>query len=420
MSGPRVTRLDNGFRIISENWQRLETVSVGVWVDVGSRHEPVELGGIAHYIEHMLFKGTKKRSAQAIAEEIEAVGGHLNAYTSRDQTTYFARVLKDDLDLAVDMISDILLHSNFDPAETAREQDVILQEIGQSEDTPDDIVFDHLQETAFPSQPLGRPILGTPESVKAISADALKSYQNTSYTAGNMVLAAVGNVDHDALVDMAKAAFAALPAGEGPKHSVAAYSGGEARSDKALEQLHITLGFSGVSLYDDHYYTKQVFSMLFGGGMSSRLFQQVREKRGLAYSVYSFTSSHEDTGLWGIYAGTSGDMAAELIDELASELHDVMENVTDKEVLRARTQLKAGLMMAMESTSTRAEQLGRQMMIFDRVVPVDEVLKGVDAVDVAAVKDFIKQSLSKPITVAYVGPGESVPPYEDVQAKFKL
>ncbi len=420
MTAPRITVLENGIRVVSENWTQLQTVAVGVWVDMGSRHETQELNGIAHFLEHMMFKGTKRRSARGIAEEIEAVGGQINAYTSRDYTTYYAKVMKEDLSLAVDLLSDILQHSQFDPSETSRERDVILQELGQAHDTPDDIIFDYMQETAYKNQALGRAILGTEESVSAMTSAKLKKFMGQGYQASRMVLAAVGNLDHDVLVDMACRAFDCLPKGNGLAITPAEYSGGEERKTKDLEQLHLTLAFPGVSLVDPDYYAMQTFSTMLGGGMSSRLFQTVREERGLAYSVYSFTGSHNDDGLLGIYAGTGAEMAQELMDVIAHETHDLVDNVSVTELERAKVQLKAGMMMALEGTNARVEQLARQLMVYGQLIPVDEIIGHVDAVDIEAVQRVARNSLgSADITMAYVGPGGHVPAYDKLTSMFK-
>jgi len=407
-------------RVVSESWPQLETVAVGVWVDMGSRHETKELNGVAHFLEHMMFKGTERRSARNIAEEIEAVGGQINAYTSRDYTTYYAKVMKEDLPLAVDLLADILQNSQFDPAETRRERDVILQELGQAYDTPDDIVFDYMQETAYQNQALGRAILGTEESVSGMTSSKLRDFQNSGYQASRMIIAAVGNLEHDALVEMAAREFNSVPVGVGINIAPAQYSGGEQRKDKELEQLHLTLAFPGVSLVHPDYYTMQTFSTMLGGGMSSRLFQTVREERGLAYSVYSFTGCHIDHGLLGIYAGTGAEMGEELVDVISDEMHDLINNVSEAEMTRAKVQLKAGMMMALEGTNARVEQLARQLMIYGELLPVKKILANVDSVDIDAVKRLAHTSLSSDaMTMAYVGPGEQIPNYGHLSRMFK-
>jgi predicted Zn-dependent peptidase len=391
-----------------EQRPELQTASIGVWVNVGARDESADLNGITHCLEHMFFKGTETRSARDIALEIETVGGHLNAYTTRDNTTYYARVLKDDIPLAVDVLSDILLNSVFDEAELAREKEVILQELGQAVDTPDDIVFDHLQAVAFANQPLGRSILGTPETIRGFTSDILHRYRRDNYVTGNMVISIVGNFDVDAVTDLINEKFAATPSGNAKPCVEAHYVGGRFVEARHLEQLHLTLGWNGCSFHDDDYYPMQVYSTVLGGGMSSRLFQEVREKRGLAYSVYSFTGSHAETGIFGIYAGTSPDMAGELLPVIREEMHTIAQDFTDEEIRIAGAQLKAGLMMALESTTSRMEQLGRQLLLFNRIIPVSEMMDNVDAVTLSSVRDLAgKLSASSDVSLAAIG-GESM------------
>lgn len=377
-----ITRLPSGLRIVSESRQSVETVAVGVWVDVGARFETEQQNGLTHCLEHMLFKGTQKRTARDIAFEIEAVGGHMNAYTSRDNTTYYARVLKEDLGLAVDLLADLVLNSVCDSDELEREKDVILQEIGQTHDTPDDIVFDYLQNAAFPDQPIGRTILGEIDNVRNFTRDDLKRFLATHYLASNIVVSAVGNLSHEDLVSMVSEKFANLPVGERTAALPAKYVGGRRFDKRELEQLHLTLGWQGVSYHDDDYYAHQLYSTILGGGMSSRLFQEVREHRGLAYSVYSFSSSHAETGLFGIYAGTGPQMVGELLPVIRGEMEALAEGPSDQEFHVARAQMKAGLMMALEATTSRMEQIGRQMLVFDKIIPVPEMIANVEAVTV--------------------------------------
>ncbi|MDE2513594.1 MAG: insulinase family protein, partial [Alphaproteobacteria bacterium] len=293
----RVSRLANGMRVVTDAMDSVETVSLGVWVDVGTRHEPKEINGVAHVLEHMAFKGTTRRSALEIAAEIEAVGGHLNAYTSREHTAYYVKVMKPDVPLAVDILADILQHSTFEPAELERERAVILQEIGQAQDTPEDIIYDYLQEQAFPDQPMGRPVLGRAAIIRAIARDAVAGYLTRNYAAPGMVLAAAGNCDHDTVVALAERAFAMLPKRGHAATEPARYVGGEYREDRDLEQVHVLLAFPGFTFTDPDYHAASVVSAALGGGMSSRLFQEIREKRGLVYSIYSFSHSYSDGGL---------------------------------------------------------------------------------------------------------------------------
>ena len=415
----QVTTLANGLRVVSEEMPRVETVSVGAWVAVGARHEPAEVSGISHLLEHMAFKGTRRRSARQIAEEIEAVGGYINAWTSREATAYYAKVLKEDLALAVDLIADITQEPAFDEEELAREREVILQEIGQAQDTPDDMVFENFQAVAFPDQPLGRSVLGAREVVSSMSRDALVDYLRGNYHAGRIVLAAAGAVDHDRLVALAEAAFGGLPSGALEAPAVGAYVGGDHRESRDLEQVHLVLGLPGVSLTHDDFYPLSVYSTVLGGGMSSRLFQEVREKRGLVYSVYSFTSAYSDTGLFGIYAGTGSDQVAELMPVIFGELHDLARDVGADELARAKAQIKSGIVMSLESTSARIEQLAHQMHTYDRVLEVQEVVDRVDAVSGDAVRRVGQWLLDGGLTMAAIGPVGKLPDQSAMVAQLK-
>jgi len=415
----QVTELSNGIRVVSEYRRSLQTVAIGVWVDVGARYESALENGHSHFLEHMLFKGTDRRGARAIAEEIENVGGHMNAYTSRDHTTFYARVMKDDWPLALDVLSDIIQNSKFDADELHREKDVIVQEIGQSIDTPDDIVFDRLQEQAFPDQPIGRPILGSEETVRGVSRNGLMDYMKRHYQAGRTVISAAGYIDHDALVREVEAKFCDLQAGCGETFQPAVYEGGFHHLKDDLEQNHVVLGFPGLPFSHPDYYALQVFSTVMGGGMSSRLFQEVREKHGLAYSVYSFAASHIDTGMFGIYAGTAPEMTDGMLRVIAGEMHEIASSATGTEVERAKAQLKAGLMMLLENTASRSEQLGRQMLLFGRPIPIAETIERVEEVDVKAVSRVAQYVLSAGrLSAASVGNGSPLDE-EKVSGLFK-
>ncbi|MFN3232404.1 MAG: M16 family metallopeptidase [Alphaproteobacteria bacterium] len=411
--------LPNGLRIVSESMPGLETTSLGIWVGVGARSEKPKQMGVSHMLEHMAFKGTTTRSALDIAEQIEDVGGHLNAYTSREQTAYFARALGDDVPLTLDILGDILQHSTFERDELERERGVIIQEIGEAHDTPDDLVFDLLQEAAYPDQPAGWPILGTPETVSSFSADTLAGYMGDHYGAGSMVLSAAGKIDHDALVALAQDHLTGVPEGTAQVPERAAFSGGCAVEERALEQVHLTLGFPGVAYPDESFYAMQVLSTVLGGGMSSRLFQEVREKRGLAYSVYSFSSSMNDSGLFGIYAGTGPEQVDKLLTVIADQLRAVGDLISKEEFLRARAQLKASTLMALESSSSRTDQMARQLLIYGRIVPLDELVEKLDAVTIEDVKVAARGLLTKaPLAMAAVGPLGDLPSYETVAGRF--
>jgi predicted Zn-dependent peptidase len=419
MSETRITTLDNGLRIATETMANVQTVSVGVWVDVGARHETPDVNGVAHMLEHMAFKGTERYSARALAETIENVGGQLNAYTSREQTAYYARVLADDVPLAVDLLADILQHSVFDEEELARERGVVVQEIGQVQDTPDDLVFDQFQETAFPGQALGRSILGPAEIVAAMPRTALVDYMASHYGPRRMVLAAAGKIEHDRLVELGERLFRELPPAGAEQGEPAEYRGGERREERDLEQAHLLLGLPAFSYADDDFYALQVLSTMLGGGMSSRLFQEVREKRGLAYSVFSFASCYRDTGLLGIYAGTGEQETAELMPVMCDEYMKLIDAPTEEELVRARAQLKASLMMALESCFAQSDELARQLLIFNRRIPPEEIIAKIDAVDQAAIRQVGRRLLTGAgPTLAAIGPLARLPPLDAIRAKL--
>ena len=408
------TALPNGVRVVTHRMASVETVSLGAWIDVGTRHERADVNGIAHLVEHMAFKGTGRRSARAIAEEIESVGGHLNAYTSREFTAFHATVLGGDEGLALDIVADILQHAALDPEELERERAVILREIGQSRDTPEDVVFDRFQETAFPDQPVGRSTLGTPQLVGAIGRAALVDYIARFYTAGRIVVAAAGKLDHDDFARRVEDAFGGLRADPVPAPEPAVYAGGDSRAVRELEQLHLLLGLEGIAHRDPDYYALAVFSAALGGGLSSRLFQDIREERGLVYSIYSFSSSYADGGLFGIYAGTGAESGSEVVERICDNLRTMAGEVEEAELGRARAQLKAGILMSLESTASRAEQIARHMLIFGRVLATGEITDGVDAVDRAAVKRISERLRAGRPTVATLGPEAAIPGYEEI------
>jgi len=402
-----LTTLNNGLRVVTDNMRNLETVSLGLWVGTGARHETDREHGISHFLEHMAFKGTRRRSAQQIAEEIEEVGGELNAATSMETTAYFARVLKGDDGVALGLIADILQNSAFGRPELEGERQVILQEIAATRDSPDDIGYDLLHDAAFPQQPVGRPILGTPLSVGSFTATDLKRFLGRRYGPGNMVIAAAGAVRHANVVRHAEALFGGLTdvrrtTGERP----AKYVGGLRVSEKPFEQSHLLIGFPSPSYKDDAYYTAQVFSGLFGGGMSSRLFQEVREKRGLCYAIYSTAWGLHDAGLFGIHAATGTGLMGQLIDVIGAELKRVAEHAPEAaELARSKAQLKAGLLMSLESSSARAEQMARHVLVHDRVLTNGELMDKVDAVTAEDTRDFAAKLAASEASVSVVGSG---------------
>jgi predicted Zn-dependent peptidase len=400
-----ISKLSNGLTVVSDPMPGLESAAVGIWVNTGSRNEDPCQMGVSHMLEHMAFKGTTTRNARAIAEEIEAVGGVLNAYTSREQTAFHARILKVDVPLALDMIGDILTNPTFEQSELERERQVVLQELGQARDTPDDIVFDHLQSAIFKDQPLGWPILGEEATVNAFDREMLKSYMASQYRTEGMTLIASGAVNHAQIVALAEEKCAGLNRGAVPAMVSAHYVGGDFRSVDDLEQAHVAYAFPGLSNRDPDYFVAQIYATALGGGTSSRLFQEVREKRGLCYSVYAFSNGFQDSGFLGIYAGTGESEAAEICAVIAGEMDAIASNLTETEVARARAQLKVSLLMGMERPGTRAEQIAGQMFALGRVQSAAEIVAQLDVIDAAAVKRYAAQVIQAGHpTIAAVGP----------------
>ena len=342
-------RLANGFRIVTEHMPGLASASIGVWVAAGGRHETPQQNGIAHFLEHMAFKGTAKRTSLQIAEAIEDVGGYINAYTSREVTAYYVRVLENDVALGLDVIADILRNPVLDPNEIEVERGVILQEIGQALDTPDDVIFDWLQEEAYPGQPLGKTILGPAERVSNFNREDLKAFIADHYGPEQMILSAAGAVDHDQIVKLAEELFGDMPAKPLFQMQGASFKGGEMRQIKPLEQAHFALGFESPSYAADDIYVAQIYASALGGGMSSRLFQEIRENRGLCYTIFAQAGAHADTGMTTTYAGTSADQLPELAGITIDEMKRAATDMSPAEVARARAQMKAGLLMGLES-----------------------------------------------------------------------
>lgn len=412
--------LSNGFRIVTEQMPGLKSASIGIWVTAGGRHERIEQNGIAHFLEHMAFKGTKRRSALQIAEAIEDVGGYINAYTSREMTAYYARVLENDVPLALDVIADILLNPLFEPSEIEVERGVILQEIGQALDTPDDIIFDWLQEEAFGDQALGRTILGPTERVSAFSKSDLSDFVGEHYGPDQMILSAAGAVDPDQLLALAEKLFGHLPRGKDQSAlPQATFTGGERRVEKALEQAHFAHAFEGPHYRDPGIYAAQIHAIAMGGGMSSRLFQELRENRGLCYTIFAQAGAYADTGMLTIYAGTSGDQLGELATLTMDEMKRAADDMSAEEVARARAQMKAGMLMGLESPSNRAERLARMVAIWGEVPTIEETIERIDAVTTGDVRGFGASLVSQSgAAMALYGPIEDAPALEALKARL--
>ncbi|MDR0556052.1 MAG: insulinase family protein [Holosporaceae bacterium] len=404
MAKPILTKLKNGMRVVTRNMENFDSVVLGYWIEAGGVRETEEVCGISHFLEHMAFKGTTTRDAKQIAEEIESVGGYLNAYTSKETTAYHAKILKDDVPLAMDILSDILQNPTFPEEELLRERGVIIQEIYQTQDTPDDIIFDHFQRVAFPNQSLGWPILGPIKIVSRVAATDLHSYRSKYYNADNMVLAAVGNVDHNQMVDLLSRHSAGFSNNRTSSHNCRYdYIGGAYADIRNLEQTHVIIGFNGLSSLSEDYYTLAILSSILGGGMSSRLFQEVREKRGLAYSIYSFSSSYRNNGVFGIYAATSAEKLAELAHIVAHELIKIRKDVSEKELQRTKAQFKSSLLMAEEGNTSSCEQIVNQTLIFGSPLEREEVLRKIMSVTIDCVQKIADSILSSPTSVVTVG-----------------
>ena len=415
------SKLANGLTVVSHAMAEVETVSLGIWIGAGSRSESHAEHGVAHFLEHMAFKGTTRRSALDIAEEIEAVGGDINAATCVDSTAYFARVMRKDMPLALDILSDILLDPLFDRTEMARERDVILQEIAATVDSPEDIVYDLISEAAFPDQSVGRPILGTVESVSSFGRSHLGAYLGAHYHTPNMVLAAAGAVDHDALVAEAERRLASMPEKATPRPDGAIYTGGVRRSDKPFEQTHLVLAFEAPPYRHPDYFTAQILAGALGGGMSSRLFQEVRERRGLCYAIYAFSSGLSDSGMFTIHAAGGPDRAHELITVIRDELVKAAEEgFRLDEIARVKAQLKMGLLAGLESSSARAEQLARQILIHGRPLSSEELIEKVENVEAKDLQTLVERMLAAPASLATVGPILHVARFDRVAEKFAV
>lgn len=404
MSKQEIVTLKNGLRVAADEMKDVETVSIGVFVNTGSRNETPEINGISHFLEHMAFKGTKTRSARQIAEEFEGIGGRINAYTSKEKTVYYAKVLKKHAEFVVEFLADILQNSTFDSVELEKERGVILQEIAMTNDTPDDIVFDYFQEAAYPKQALGRSILGPVKNIKKFGRNHFVDYIGKQYNYGNMAVVAAGNIKQSDLVKWTEKYFVSLGTAKIKASEPAKYFGGDFLKEKKLEQVNLVIGFEGFSYLDKKNYTAQILAMVLGGGMSSRLFQEVRENLGLAYSVYAFNYTHNDSGIFGIYAGTTPEKANQLIAATKTEIKKVCEEISDKELERVRAQFEASILMSKESTSGRMQKLGGDILAHKKIISDKEILEKVMAVKKSDVTKLAQKIFteSKP-TFAAIG-----------------
>lgn len=420
MNKVNITKTTDNLVIATDQMNDVETIAVSVLVKTGSRDERKKENGISHFLEHMAFKGTENRTARQIAEEFDMIGGHFNAYTSKEKTVYYAKVLKDNIETAVDILSDIIQHSVFIEKELERERQVILQELAMTRDTPDDIIFDYFQETAFPDQAIGRPILGTERFINAVTRADIIDYVNRKYSYDNMIVTAAGNVTHDRFLGLVEEKFTRLPKKAKKNTFPSLYKGGDKRVQKDLEQVHIILGFEGVSYLSDDFYKQQILSLILGGGMSSRLFQEIREKRGLAYSISSYTSSYFDSGIFGIYSGVDKKNVNELLDVVSEQLYLTSKSINENELKRAKAQVKAALLMSQESSVARAEKLSSNYATFKRYVSIKEILEKINVIDINAIQDMIKSILTSKnsLTFATIGNVDSIYNYDTLVTKY--
>jgi predicted Zn-dependent peptidase len=423
----RRTVLQGGLRVVTESLPAVRSVALGIWVGVGSRDEDFAHGGATHYLEHLLFKGTKKRSALDISAKMDAVGGEMNAFTAKEYTCYYARVLDADLPLAIDVLSDMITSSLITEKDVDAERGVVLEEIAMNEDDPTDSVHEAFTAQLFGDTPLGRPILGTVDGINEITRGQIYDHYVARYTPPHLVVAAAGNLDHDAVVASVQAAFApvlpefvgASPAAPRLRDSGGLWDGygpaagtGVKLVSRSIEQANLVLGCEGLARTDDRRFALAVLNAALGGGMSSRLFQEVREKRGLAYSVYSFASQHADTGIWGLYAGCLPSKADEVLSICAAEVEKVVaEGLTDAELERGKGQVRGGIVLGLEDPSSRMTRLGKSELVYPTLEPVDDVLAAIDVVTHDDIRAIAAEILARPKALAVVGPFDDPAPF---------
>ncbi len=403
----RKDTLANGIRVVSETLPKSRSVSIGVWVKVGSRHEPPELGGVSHFIEHMFFKGTARRSAKDIAIEMDSLGGEMNAFTSQETTTFYAKVVDEHLPVVIDILADILLGSRFDPADMEKERKVILEEIKSVEDTPDDYIHELFTSTVWPDNSLGRPILGIPETIKTLSHQSIISYIERYYLPKEIVISVAGNFEHSRLIELLNASFGKLSRTGVPKKDVTPdFTRATVVKKKQLEQVQICLGCKGLKYAHEDRFVLMALNTVLGNSMSSRLFQEIREQNALAYSIYSYVTSYRDTGLLTIYAGTDPSNALEVVRLVIRELKKIRdEGITQAEGLRVKNQIKGSLVLSLESSNSHMSRLARQEMYFGKYHSMDDIIKSVETVALDQVQQLAQQLFtSENLSLTILGP----------------
>ena len=415
----KLTTLDNGLRIITHAMPAFESVTFGVWNDVGSRDEHEEINGTAHFLEHMAFKGTTSKSAKEIAEKIDNVGGFMNAYTSEETTAYYVQMLEQNLNDGIEVISDILQNSTFDPEELEKERGVILQEIGMYLDDPSEMVNDYWQRTAFPNQPLGRLIIGKKDIIRSIKREKIVNFMKDNYHPTKMVVSAAGKINHDEFVAQISNRMKNLPDGKTDKRIKAAYKGGEYRQDKDLEQIHLVLGFEGLDYYDEDFYALKIYSAIMGAGMSSRLFQEIREKRGLVYSIHAYSRSFYDAGTFQVVAGTGEKQIKELLPVLCDELQEVPKNLTEKEIEKSKSQLRSATLMSRESTMSNASIGVHQILTKGKLIDKNEIIQKIQNVSKSSIEKVANKIVKSKPTIASIGPIKELESIDQITRRFK-
>src|SRR5208283_1972670 len=403
----RKDALSNGMRVVSETLPKSRSVSIGVWVKVGSRHEQQNIGGISHFIEHLFFKGTEKRTAKDIAIEMDSLGGEMNAFTTQETTTFYAKVVDEHLPVAIDILSDILLSSKFNPTEMEKERKVILEEIKGVEDTPDDYIHELFTNAIWPDNSLGRPILGTKETIKALKHENIISYISDYYSPKEIVISVAGNFEHARLIDLLNASFGKLfRAGVPKKESTPAFTPAVVVKKKQLEQVQLCIGCKGLNYTHEDRYVISALNTVLGNSMSSRLFQEVREQNALAYSIYSYVTSYRDTGLLTVYAGTDPSNALEVVRLVMKELKKIKEEgITPAEELRVKNQIKGSLILSLESSNSHMSRIARQEISYGKYLSVDDIIKGVENVTREQAQRLAQQLFIRDnIALAILGP----------------
>ena len=398
----KIQTLKNDLRFAIDKMQDVQTVSIGVFVGTGSRNEDENNNGISHFLEHMAFKGTNTRNAIEIAEQFDDIGGRINAYTSKEKTVYYVKILKEDLEFAIEFLSDIIQNPTFDETEIERERGVILQELSMINDTPDDIIYDYFSQTAYPDQASGRSIIGSVQNIKKFNKQDFQNYISNQYNYSNIAVAISGNVDEEKSSKLIEKYFNNLSNKQPKKYQKSNYQGGIFSKEKDLEQLHLLIGFKGTSYLDDDFYTSQITSTILGGSMSSILFQEIREKLGLAYSIYAFNNAYDDCGYFAIYSAIEPNNANKYCQSIKKILQS--SKIDEKQLKRAKNQLKAGILMSQENTNSRCQKIGSNILSYNKIIDQKEIIEKINSINLKNVKEYLqKTTCSSTPTISQIG-----------------